>query len=257
MKPICILALGDIVGEQAIEMLENNLKEIKEKYSVDFVIANGENACKARGITKKLFYRLIDSGIDVVTMGNHTYSNPDIYEIDDKRLIIPLNGHRKTKEKGYEIFECKGSQIFVANLLGKSLGGELNAFKEIREVLHHLKEDIKIKVIDFHAECCNEKMALAYMLRNDVSMVYGTHTHVQTNDAKILYHRLGYITDIGMCGPIRSAIGYDLDFEVKRWLEDNGQDSILSDDSNCQINGIIFKVDPNTGNTLNVHTIVI
>lgn len=150
-------------------------------------------------------------------MGNHTYSNKGIYDIDDNRLIVPLN-YNENNKNGYGIFECNGEKIFVTNILGKNLGSKLNGFKSINEVLSHLDKNIKIRIIDFHSEYCNEKMAMAHMLKNEVSVVFETHTHIQTSDNKILYNRLGYITDVGMCGPINSAIGYDLDFEVKRFL---------------------------------------
>ena len=255
MENINILAIGDIVGENAIEYIEKYLRDIKKKYNIDFVIANGENACKARGITKELFYRIINSGVDVITMGNHTYSNRDIYNINDKRLIVPINYNEKDIQKGYGIFECKGIKILVANVLGKKLGGNLNGFKVISNVLNDIDENIKVRVIDFHSEYCNEKRAMAHMLKNKVSVIYGTHTHVQTSDEKILYSKLGYITDIGMTGPIDSSIGYDLDFEVKRFLEEIEEDSILSNDNHCMLNGVVCTIDTKTGNTIKIKRI--
>lgn len=256
MKKMKILAMGDIVGENALNYIEENLTRLKKEYNIDFVISNGENVCKARGITKELFYRIIDSGVDVVTMGNHTYSNKGIYEINDSRLIVPLNYSKENIKNGYGIFECSGAKIFVANILGKKLGGALNGFKIIDEVLSYIDKNIKIKVIDFHSEYCNEKMAMAHMLKNEVSAIFGTHTHIQTSDNKILYNRLGYITDVGMCGPINSAIGYDLDFEVKRFLEELKDDSVLSRDNKCVINAVIFEIDVNTGNTIDTKRVI-
>lgn len=247
-----ILAIGDIVGENAVKMLENILQSLKTKYNIDFVIANGENTVKARGINKELFYRIINSGVDAVTMGNHTYSNNGIYDISDERLIVPINYDNNTFNNGFRIFECKGQKIFVSNVLGKRLGGILNGFKQIEKALSNINDDIKIRIVDYHGEYCNEKGAFAYYFKDKLSIVYGTHTHVQTADDKILYNKLGFITDIGMCGPVNSTIGYDLDFESKRYLEELDDDSKLSSDINCQFNGCIFEVDSKTGKTIGI-----
>lgn len=250
-----ILAIGDIVGENALEKIETILENIKQKYRIDFVIANGENVAKARGITKSLFKRIIKAGVNVVTMGNHTYSNEDIYNIDDKRLLVPINYESKTIENGYGIYECNKNKIFVANVLGKDLGAKLNAFNTTNQVISNLDENVKIRIIDFHSEYGNEKGAFAYYFKDKISVVYGTHTHVTTADEKILYNRLGFITDLGMCGPIDSAIGYDLEFEAKRYLEELPDDSKLSDDKNCTVNSCLFEIDENSGNTINVQRI--
>lgn len=250
-----ILAIGDIVGENAVKKVEEILPRVKEKYKVDFVIANGENAARARGINKELFHRIISSGVDVVTMGNHTYSNKEIYEIEDKRLIVPINYEEKTIEKGYGIYECKENKIFVSNILGKGLGATLNGFNTIKGVISNIDKDIKIRVIDFHSEYGNEKGSLAYFLKDDVSAVYGTHTHITTADEKILYNGVGFITDIGMCGPMNSAIGYNLDFEVERYTKQLKDDSKLSEDENCSFNACLFEIDEITGKTINIKRI--
>lgn len=253
---INVLALGDIVGEAALNYLEENLSKIKKDYNVHFVIANGENVANARGITKKLFYRILNCGVDVVTMGNHTYSNKEIYDINDKRLLVPVNYDENTRKKGYGIYNFGGTKILVCNVLGKRLGASLNGFKIIDDVINNTSDDVKIRIIDFHSEYCNEKRSMAHMLKDKISALYGTHTHVQTSDDKILYNKLGYITDIWMCGPINSAIGYDLDFEVKRYLEELDSDSILSSDNKCSINGVLFKIDVKTGKTKEVKRII-
>ena len=257
MNYINILALGDVTGENAVRKLENKLSKIKKDYKIDFVIANGENAENARGITKELFNRIIASGVDVVTMGNHTFSNNGIYDINDDRLIIPANIDDTSLNKGYNTFNCKGAKIFVCNLMGKDCvpKPKYNAFKVARKIFDNINDDTKLRIIDFHAGFCNQKRVLAHYLKDEVSAIYGTHTHIQTADESILYDKVGYITDIGMCGPINSAIGYDLDFETRRFVEELIDDSILSKDTNCMINGCIFKIDIKTGKTLEVKRI--
>lgn len=250
-----ILAIGDIVGEKCLEKMEETLKKLKEIYNIDFIIANGENITNARGIDKNSFERLMKIGINVVTMGNHTFSNKDIYNINDKRLIVPANYDSNTLNKGYGIFECKNKKIFVANLLGKKLGGNLNAFETINNIISSLSDDINIKLIDFHSEYGNEKRALAHMLKDKVSVVFGTHTHVATADENILYNGLGYITDLGMCGPVNSAIGYDLDFETERFLTEAKKDSILSSDDKYSFNSCLFEIDDINGKTNKIEPI--
>ncbi len=253
-----ILVLGDIVGENTIEKLKQVYNQIVEKYKIDFTIANGENASRARGISKKAFFEILEIGINAITMGNHTFSNPEINEfIDNPNLIIPANYSKDTIKKGYGIFDCKNQKIFVSNLLGKDCGASLNAFNTIEKVLDGVAEDIKIKVIDFHAAYCNEKKAMAYFLNEKISALYGTHTHVQTADEQIILSKVGYITDIGMCGPKKSAIGYDIDFEISRYRELTKEDSKLASDKHIVINGCIFDIDEKTGNTINIERISI
>ena len=235
-----ILAIGDIVGENALKTVEETIQQLRTKNNIDFIIANGENIVKARGINKESFYRLIHAGVDVVTMGNHTYSNEGIYEINDNRLIVPINYNEETITKGYGIYECNNKKIFVANVLGKGLGAELNAFNTINKIVCELNADIKIRIIDFHSEYGNEKRAMAYMLKDKISVLYGTHTHITTADEKILDTGVGFITDIGMCGPIDSAIGYDLEFEVERYTKKLKDYSKLSNDINCSFNACLF-----------------
>lgn len=251
-----ILAIGDIVGEQALERVESVLPGLIKDEQIAFVIANGENIVKARGIDKNSFERLIACGVKAVTMGNHTYSNKGVYDINDTRLIIPVNYSEDTINKGYNIFEVGGNKVFVANVLGKRLGGKLNGFNVIESIVDDLNPDIKIRLIDFHSEYGNEKAAMSHMLKDKVSVVYGTHTHIQTADEKILDSGEGFISDIGMCGPINSGIGYDLDFEVRRYKEELDDDSKLSNDTNCTFCACLFEIDNNTGKTKKIRRII-
>lgn len=250
-----ILAIGDIVGDEALEKVIQIIPKIKKENNIDFIIANGENIVKARGINKICFEKLVQAGVDAVTMGNHTYSNKEIYDIEDNRLIVPANYNEDTIYKGYKVYECNNNKIFVANLIGKGLGGILNPFKTINNIINNLDDDIKIRIIDFHGEYGNEKRSIAHMLKNKISVVFGTHTHVQTADEKILYDGVGFITDIGMCGAVNSAIGYDLDFETKRYLEELKDDSILAKDKIYKFNACVFDINELTGKTINTKRI--
>jgi len=250
-----ILIIGDIVGEETLEKVIQIIPKIKKENNIDFIIANGENIVKARGINKVCFGRLVQAGVDAVTMGNHTYSNKEIYDIEDNRLIVPVNYNEDTIYKGYQVYERNNNKIFVANLIGKGLGGKLNPFKTINSIINNLDDDIKIRIIDFHGEYGNEKRSIAHMLKNKISVVFGTHTHVQTADEIILYDGVGFITDIGMCGSVNSAIGYDLDFETKRYFDELKDDSILAKDEIYKFNACVFEIDDSTGRTIGIKRI--
>lgn len=248
-----ILAIGDIVGENTLKELEHKLPKIIEENKINFIIANGENIANARGITKKAFLKLLELGVNVVTMGNHTFSNSEIKEIlDHPNLIIPANISEETIEKGYNIYQLNEEKILVVNLIGKNLGANLNPYTIIEKIMSKIDDDIKIRIVDFHGEYGNEKKAMAYFLKDKISVLFGTHTHVQTADEQILPFGEGFITDIGMSGPMESAIGYDIDFEIQRFSGKTKEDSILSKDEQIMINGCIFDIDEETGKTIDI-----
>ena len=152
------------------------------------------------GITKKLFDGIINLGIDAVTMGNHTWGKKEIFTfINHPKLIRPANYPEGVCGKGYGIYECKGKRIAVINLIGRTDMNILseNPFLKVSEILEEIKDKSDIIIIDFHAEATAEKIAMGYYLDGKVSAVFGTHTHVQTADEKILKAGTGYITDVG------------------------------------------------------------
>lgn len=255
-----ILAIGDIVGQRAVEKLEKELLEVKKNENIDFVIANGENAANGNGITKDLFERVLRSGVDVVTMGNHTWGNEEIYEfIEDKRIVRPANVSKGRPGKGYTVIEKNGQKILVMNLIGRKYMEGIyysdNPFIAAQEIIK-LTEEIPIKVIDFHAECTGEKFMMTYFLDGQVSAVYGTHTHVQTADETIMPKGTGFITDIGMTGPCCSELGTIPENGLKRYLDDLNVEDIISDNP-IMINGCIFEIDENTGKTNSIRRVQI
>ncbi len=218
-----ILAVGDIVGQIGVDYFEKNISTLKKEYNIDFTIVNGENSERGSGINKAIFNTLISSGADVVTMGNHTWGKKDIFSfIDDEiRLVRPANYAEELVGRGYTILECKGKKIGIINLIGRvDMGGSFDCpFKKADKVIDDLKvKGVDIIIIDFHAEATAEKIALGYYLKDKATIVFGTHTHVQTNDDKIYDSGMGYITDIGMTGPRESIIGMDINAALKRFL---------------------------------------
>ena len=225
-----ILAVGDIVGSAGINELKQQLKGIKEKENIDFTIVNGENSAEGMGITEKNFNDIISQGVDVVTMGNHTWGKKDIFKfIDHPQLLRPANYPKGVVGKGLGIYECNGKKIAVMNFMGRVDINILteNPFIMARDMVEEVKEQVDIIIIDFHAEATAEKIAMARYLDGKITAIFGTHTHVQTADEQILPNGTGYITDIGMTGPKNSVIGMDAQASIKRF-ETTGQISLIS-----------------------------
>ena len=213
-----ILFIGDVFSSIGREMIETYLPRIKNKYSVDLVIANVENATHGKGLSKKHYDFFLFEGISMMTMGNHTYSKKEIFDyIDDAdRLVVPLNKPKALPGVGSRTIDFKGKKIRVTNLLGLTFmdGKSQNPFETMDELLKDDNSDIHI--VDFHAEATSEKIALGYYLDGKVSAVLGTHTHVTTADEKILPLGTAFQSDVGMTGPYVSVIGCDKDSIVQR-----------------------------------------
>ena len=206
-----ILFIGDIFGEVGRDLIDEHLQAIKEKYQIDFVIANGENATHGKGLLQKHYDEILNYGVDCITMGNHTFDRADILDWIDQAnfLVRPANYSKYTPGVGTRTFEKKGVRIQVTNLLGRVFyGGIINHPVEVLEdIVEQSKADIHI--VDIHADATAEKICLGYEFDGQVSAVLGTHTHVQTADERILDKGTAYITDVGMCGPFNQCIGMD------------------------------------------------
>ena len=252
-----ILAVGDIVGTAGVNELKSRLKKIKEKENIDFVIVNGENSAEGMGITEKNFNDIISQGVDVVTMGNHTWGKKDIFKfIDNPKIIRPANYPEGVVGKGYNIYNCKDKKIAVINLMGRVDINILteNPFLKAKKIIEKIQNQVDIIIIDFHAEATAEKIALGYYLDGKVTAIFGTHTHVQTADEKILPNGTAYITDIGMTGPEHSVIGMDIKASIKRF-ETTLPERYRIADGNCIFNGVIFEIDDKTSKVINISRI--
>ena len=246
-----ILAIGDIVGEIGVKKVIKELPKIKEKYNIDFTIINAENSAGGMGITKKIFDSLIDSGADVITMGNHTWGKKDIFAfIDDGKIVRPANYSRGLPGNGYSIFNRNNKKIAVINLIGRTSMGILseNPFIVASDIYNKLKNEVDIFVLDFHAEATAEKIAMGYYMDGKFTIVYGTHTHVQTADEQILEKGTAYITDIGMSGPKKSVIGMDVGVSFKRFVTSLPERYKLAD-GEAMINACIFEINDETNRT--------
>ena len=243
-----ILAVGDLVGEGGVKKLKGLLPKIREEEKIDFVIVNAENSAGGMGITTKIFNELKALNIDAMTMGNHTWGKKDIFTfIDDPKLLRPANYPNNVPGKGYGIYTCKGKKICVVNLIGRTDMNVLseNPFQKMQEILKEVRSQADIRILDFHAEATAEKIAMGYYLDGKITAMFGTHTHVQTADEKILEHGTGYITDIGMTGPIKAVIGMDIAVSIKRF-ETTLPERYKLAEGNCMLNGCIFDINDET-----------
>ena len=255
-----ILAIGDIVGESGVSELQKQLPKLKEENNIDFVIVNGENAASGMGINKNNYEGIIGAGADVVTLGNHTWAKKEVFSIiNEDRIIRPANYSRGLPGKGFRIFECNETKIAVINLIGRVDMNVLseNPFQLSKKLIEKIKDEVNVIIIDFHAEATAEKIALARYLDGQVSIVFGTHTHVQTADEQILPKGTGYITDLGMTGPETSVIGMDPEASIKRFETTLPERYRISEDKKCILNGCIFELDNTTFKTINVERVFI
>lgn len=244
-----ILLIGDIIGNSGVRKVKEIIPEFKKEQNIDFIIANGENSAEGMGITLKIFEELKKCGINIVTMGNHTWGKKEIFNfINDEQIVRPANYPENVPGSGYRIHEYNGKKIAVINLIGRVDVGVLseNPFLKADEIIEQIKEKTDIIIVDFHAEATAEKIAMGYYLDGKVTCVFGTHTHVQTADEKILEKGTGYITDIGMTGPEKSVIGMDVSASIKRFVTTLPEKYKVSDDKNITLTGCILEINDET-----------
>ncbi len=252
-----ILAVGDIVGESGVKKLTEELPKIIKEEKIDFVITNGENSAGGMGITEKLFKEILGAGTNVVTMGNHTWGKKDIFKfIEHAQLLRPANYPKGVVGKGLGIYTCKNKKIAVINLMGRV---DLNILTEnpfiiAKEMVEDLQGKVDIIAIDFHAEATAEKIAMARSLDGKITLLFGTHTHVQTGDEQILPNGTGYITDLGMTGPKNSVIGMDVKASLKRF-ETTLPEKYRLAEGECILNAVMFEIDDETNKVTNLKRI--
>ncbi|MCP0886020.1 TIGR00282 family metallophosphoesterase [Ligilactobacillus sp. WILCCON 0076] len=217
-----ILFVGDVMGEPGQEMLEQYLPLVKHKYRPQVTIVNGENATHGRGINERVYKKILKSGADIITMGNHTWDNREIHDfIDDaKKLIRPANfSAHKVPGKGYAIININQIKLAVLNLQGRVfMNPSDDPFAVAEKIITELQEKTDVIFVDFHAETTSEKEAFAWYFAGKVSAVLGTHTHVQTNDARILPGGTAFLSDVGFTGPYNGILGMKRENVIERFL---------------------------------------
>jgi metallophosphoesterase (TIGR00282 family) len=221
MKNLKILALGDVVGNAALELVISELGKLRSETQADIVIVNAENASGIHGITPAGAEALYMAGADVITGGNHTFYPKGIGTAldDNEYLLRPANLPRTIPGKGYTIVDLGFCRVLVMNLLGRvGMDACDSPFESAEKVLKINVGKYDIAVCDFHAEATSEKAALARYFDGRIHVVFGTHTHVQTNDARILKNGTGFISDLGMCGPDDSILGVKSEIIINKFL---------------------------------------
>lgn len=248
-----ILMIGDVIGKPGRRAVRSLLPELRNRYQLDLVIANGENAAGGMGLTSASAQELLSAGVDVLTTGNHIWDQKEIipHLNGPMPIIRPLNYPPGVPGRGYLIY--KG--VLIVNLMGRTFMNSLDCpFRGMDALLASLPNRPPVLVVDFHAEATSEKGAMGYYLDGRASAVMGTHTHVGTIDARILPGGTAFVTDIGMTGPINSVIGDDVTSVLDRFLTrlphrlGVGKGDVI-------FNGVVIDVDDNTGRADNISRI--
>ncbi len=221
-----ILFLGDIVGVTGCSKIMNNLLNQIKKNNIDFVIVNAENAAEAGvGLTKEICQDFFNCGVNVITTGNHVWDQKDIMNFIDKenRLLRPKNLFEPSPGKGFEVYSTEQNiKIGVLNLMGNVFMKKCDDVFEISEKFlkkYKLKEDYDLLIVDFHGEITSEKNAIGHFFDGKATLVVGTHTHIPTNDARVLKNGTAYQTDAGMCGDYDSVIGMNKDNSLNKFMK--------------------------------------
>lgn len=246
-----ILAIGDIVGSVGCAFLRAHLPQLKKIKHIDLVIANGENSADGNGITPVSAEYLFQSGVDVITTGNHAFRRKESYSLfdDSPYLIRPANFPQATTPgQGFCIVDMGRVQVCIINLMGTVYMENLACpFDTMDKLLAQVK-GCRVIIVDFHAEATAEKRALGYYLDGSVSAIFGTHTHVPTADETILPNGTGYITDVGMTGTIHSVLGVKPALAIEKMKTKMPVRFDLADGA-CKMDCILYTVDDKTGKT--------
>ena len=250
-----ILAVGDVCGEPGIEYLEKNLKRIKNERNISFCVVNAENA-NVVGITPRQADAVFKAGADVITLGNHTWTRTELQPYLEQRskILRPANYGPQCPGRGINAYRTDFGDVCVLNLLGRfTLDNNTdNPFLIADGYMQEIRE--KIILVDFHAEGTSEKLAMGYLLDGKASAVWGTHTHVQTSDARVLPKGTGYITDLGMTGAKESVLGISIEQSIGKFMGDPPR-RYDSASGAAKLEGCIFEIDPETGKCLNAEGI--
>ncbi len=246
-----ILFIGDVVGRVGRRLLKERIPYYVEKYEIDFVIANGENASHGKGLTRNQYFELLDAGVDAITLGNHYMSKSEILRYINQvdRLVRPYNLLKEFPGEGSVVFEVNGVSIRVTNLLGSAfMNEEVNApYYSILNLLSEEEEPATIHIVDFHAEATGEKQSLAFALDGKVSAVLGTHTHVQTNDAHVLPRGTAFISDVGMTGYADGVLGSTAETVVNKIIYGQQSKFQVPDEGRGVFSAVVLDIDDITG----------
>lgn len=242
-----ILFIGDMVTPDSIGMASRCIRQLKKEQPIDLVIANGENIHTQNGLNLKQYQQLKNAGVDVVTLGNHAWNQPQIYHFIDENedIVRPFNYPPDTPGRGWTITEANHRQVAVVVAMGNVYVSTLTSpFQDIMAIVDKLHgQGVKTIIIDMHAEATSEKLAFARYLDGKVSAVLGTHTHIPTADTQILPAGTAYQTDVGMVGPVDSVIGMKIEASINRFLTQRRVKFQQSDDPQFVFQAVLIEID--------------
>lgn len=252
--------LGDLVGKVGREAAQQMLPTLREMYTPQFVIVNGENAAAGLGITPEIARGLLKAGVDVITLGNHTWNRQEIggYLDQEPRILRPANYPAGTPGRGFRVFAAEnGVRVGVANLMGRYFMDPLDdPFRLADTILDAFLGQAQVTFFDFHAETTAEKAAFAHYLDGRASAVVGTHTHVQTADERLLPGGTAFLTDVGMCGPQHSVIGMDVAIIIQKFVSQRPHRMEVATGP-VVLCGVLVDVDPQTGHATHIERVQI
>ena len=241
-----ILAIGDIVGARAIEYLNQKLWKLRDRMQIDLVVANGENATDIHGLSSTDAQKILDSGVDLITMGNHTWARRDLYAFLDsnsERIIRPANFPGSSPGCGYATVNVCGYKVLCINAQGVAFMEPLSdPFEAVEYILAREEGEYDISLLDFHAEATSEKYAMARVFDGKINIIFGTHTHVPTSDCRILPGGTAYVTDLGMTGPDNGILGTDA-ARVLTKMRDHMPAHFIPADGEIKGDAVLFELD--------------
>ncbi|MBN1891674.1 MAG: TIGR00282 family metallophosphoesterase [Clostridiales bacterium] len=255
-----VLFIGDIVGQPGRRILKERLCELRQRHNIDVCIANSENAAAGFGITATIAKDIFSSGVDYITMGNHTFTRADYlsFASTEKRIVRPANVSPQWPGYDYVLHDGKEKgKLLIINLLGRVEMDPCDSpFLRADALLEQYKKSLgaSMVLVDFHAEATSEKVAMGYYLDGRVSLVLGTHTHVQTADEKILERGTGHISDVGMTGAANSVLGMDINASLRR-LVDCLPSRYQTASGQAMINAVVAELDMNNGKCTHIERI--
>ncbi len=249
--------LGDVIGHPGCRAIFSGLNQLIKEYRADFVVVNGENAAGGLGINKEIARHFFSQGVDVITSGNHIWQQEDFINLfkEHENLLRPANYPSQTAGRGSIVVEKGGWKVGVINLQGRQQMVPIDCpFQVGKALAEKLGKVTPLLLVDFHAELPQEKEALAFFLDGKVSVVVGTHTHVQTTDEQILPKGSAFITDLGMSGPLGGVIGSTPSISIERQLTQLPLKNEVFDGPSC-LQGVVCSINPENGKALSIKRI--
>lgn len=255
---IKLLFIGDIVGDNGLEFVVNSIPELKAKFQSNFIVANGENIWQGKGLNEDEAKKLFDAGVSVITTGNHIWDNWKSRPLlaTNDRVIRPTNYPWGNPGKGYSLVKNDETEIAVIQIQGRTFMQSIDCpFRAMDNILKQIGDNIKVIIVDFHAEATAEKVSMAWYLDGRVSAVLGTHTHIQTADAQIFPRGMAYISDVGMSGSYNSVLGMDKEIAIKRFTLQTAHKFELAE-GDMKVCGASVIIDTLTGQALKIEPFV-